>query len=459
MSAREAAGLLSQEAPQIGYRLGVIGTSLVQQNDLASSSLKISYSSRGWLRWAQVLSNNLFYCPIWWDNTVYTGWEPSGVAGTTRYFRGLNAGVSGQTFQQILDRKSYFNNIDVDIIVIDMGTNDVGSYDGNTIQNARETIANYYLSLGKIVILLPILARDTTAWASGSVSRKVANYINSRTRTFCNSRRNCYLFDWNQAWVDMNNPTDTVPVTGNTDDGTHFIPRGAYFVGKAFAAFLATILPAAQPRTWGVDDTYDATYNPYGNLITNPFMYGNSGANGTGSTGNVANGFRSERSTGGSTVVASKEVRADGRGSWQVLTYTPSGAAVDLFYLRTSTANTTHGLANGDWVQASCVVNAAAYAWRGITLYLADQVANSYSSYGMEPYPTATSSANNWQSTEGFQGTLTTVPFPLANGSTDVRVRLEIRFDASLGGTPVLKVGEFELRKVPNTISVINTTV
>ena len=124
MSAREAAGLLSQEAPQIGYRLGVIGTSLVQQNDLASSSLKISYSSRGWLRWAQVLSNNLFYCPIWWDNTVYTGWEPSGVAGTTRYFRGLNAGVSGQTFQQILDRKSYFNNIDVDIIVIDMGTND-----------------------------------------------------------------------------------------------------------------------------------------------------------------------------------------------------------------------------------------------------------------------------------------------------------------------------------------------
>ena len=353
MSAREAAGLLSQEAPQIGYRLGVIGTSLVQQNDLASSSLKISYSSRGWLRWAQVLSNNLFYCPIWWDNTVYTGWEPSGVAGTTRYFRGLNAGVSGQTFQQILDRKSYFNNIDVDIIVIDMGTNDVGSYDGNTIQNARETIANYYLSLGKIVILLPILARDTTAWASGSVSRKVANYINSRTRTFCNSRRNCYLFDWNQAWVDMNNPTDTVPVTGNTDDGTHFIPRGAYFVGKAFAAFLATILPAAQPRTWGVDDTYDATYNPYGNLITNPFMYGNSGANGTGSTGNVANGFRSERSTGGSTVVASKEVRADGRGSWQVLTYTPSGAAVDLFYLRTSTANTTHGLANGDWVQAS----------------------------------------------------------------------------------------------------------
>jgi len=441
-------------SPQRGRRLGVIGTSLVQQNDIGSTT-KIAYSSRGWLRWAQVLSNGIFYCPVWNDQTVYAGWEPSGVAGSTRGFRGLNAGVSGQTYSQIFSRKEYLASLDCDIVVIDDGTNDVGGTAATVIQASREALADYYLSLGKIVILLPILARGTSVWASGSTSRKRANYINRMTREFCNKRRNCYLFDWNAAWVDMMQATDQIMKSGYSDDDTHFVPKGAYFVGKAFAAFLATILPPAQPRVWGVDDLFDATDNPFGNLLTNTFLLNTGGTNGTGSSGSVATGYRSERSSGASTVVASKETRSDGRGEYQVLTFTLSGSAVDVFYFRTSTADTNHSFAAGDWVVASCKIDASAYPWRGIDIFVQDQGSNGLIAYAMEPYPTATASTTNWQGTEGFSGLLETPPFQIVAGSTQLRWRVEARIDTTQAGSPVLKIGEVEMRKVTSPLTIL----
>lgn len=441
--------------PQRGRRLAVIGTSLIQHNDLATTT-KISHHSRGWLRWAHVLSGGIFYCPVWNDPTVYLGWEPSGTPGATRGFRGLNAGVSGQTYLQILARSTYLATLDCDIIVIDCGTNDVGSTDAPTIQATRESLADYYLSLGKIVILLPILARGTSSWASGSQSRKRANYINRLTRTFCNSRRNCFFFDWNASWVDMTQATDTIMKSGYSDDDIHFVPKGAYYVGKAFAAFLATILPAAQPRVFGVDDQDDATDNPTGNLLTNPFLTGTGGTNGTGSSGSVADSMRVERNSGGSSVVNSKETRSDGRGYYQVMTFTLSGSAVDIFYFRTNTANTTHGLAAGDWVVASCKVDASAYPFRGITLLAQDQGTNGLSAYGMEPYPSFSSTTTNWQGDEAWSGVIETPPFQLVTGSTDIRWRLEVRIDTTQAGSPVLKIGEVEMRKTTSPLTVLS---
>lgn len=442
--------------PQRGRRLAVIGTSLVQHNDLASTT-KISHHSRGWLRWAHVLSNGIFYCPIWNDQTVYEGWEPSGVGGTTRGFRGLNAGVSGQTFANIEARKAYLTTLACDIIVIDDGTNDMTNFSATVIQAAREALADYYLSFGKIVIFLPILARGTSSWASGGTARKRANYINRMTREYCNKKRNCFLFDWNASWVDMTQATDTIMKSGYSDDDIHFVPKGAYFVGKAFAAFLATILPAAQPRVWSQDDKYDATDNPFGNLLANPFLAGTGGALGTGASGasGVADGMRVERNSGASTVLCEKETRSDGRGFYQKMTFTLSGSAVDVFYFRTGTANTAHNASAGEWMVASCKVDASAYPWRGITLLAQDQGTNGLSAYGMEPYPSFSTNTTNWQGDEAFSGTIETPPFQLVAGSTDIRWRLETRIDTTQAGSPVLKVGEVELRKVTSPLTIL----
>lgn len=253
----------------------------------------------------------------------------------------------------------------------------------------------------------------------------------------------------------MTQATDTIPKSGFSDDDTHFAPKGAYYVGKAFAAFLATILPAAQPRVWGQDDKFDATDNPLGNLLANPFCTGTAGVNGTGSSGSVADGMRVERNSGASTVVASKETRSDGRGFYQVMTFTLSGSATDLFYFRTNAANTPHSLAAGDWVVASCKVESSAYPWRGVTLLCRDTGTNGLSAYGMEPYPSISAPTLNLQGDEAWSGVIETPPIQLVSGSTDLNWRVEIRIDTTQAGSPVLKIGEVEMRKTTSPLTVL----
>lgn len=447
---------LPDVVPTRGYRLGVIGTSLVQQNGVGASSPKISYSSRGWLSWAKFYSGRRFWSPIWFDSTVYTGWEPSGTPGATRYFQGLNAGVSGQFITQIDARKQFLvDNIDCDIVVIDAGTNDMGPSTKEDIQTLRESLAEYYRSYGKIVILMPILARGTVSWAGGSAERAKANWINRKSRSFCATRRNCYFFDWNASWVDFAG-TYGEPKTGFSPDGIHFNPKGGEAVGKAFADFLATILPAPQNVSAYPDDLYNGTNNPFGNRMANPLCTGSFNGNGTGSTGNVATGMRSERSTGGSTIVASKETRADGLGDYQVMTITPSGGAEDLLYFRTATANTTlTGILTGEWVQARCKVETNNYAgFTAVDLFLQDQTAGGMTAYDMEVFNSG--SVNEKWAAQARAGYLETPPFQIGANDAAVRWRAEIRIDTTVTAACVVKFGEVELRRVDNPRTLLN---
>ncbi|TCU34143.1 SGNH/GDSL hydrolase family protein [Rhizobium azibense] len=444
--------------PTRGRRLGVIGTSLVQQNDLGAtgSSNKASHSSRGWLSWARFYGQGLFDCPIWYDPGVYVGWEPSGVAGTSRLFQGLNAGVSGQTISEIDARKSFLvENVDCDIVLIDAGTNDAASLAKEVNQAGREALADYYLSYGKIVVLLPILARTTAPWPGGGTTRARANWINAKSRDFCRTRRNCYHFDWNEPWVDAASQYGT-PIAGYTADGTHTVPKGGEAIGKALVEFLKTILPAGSKRVSSPDDKYSAADNPRGNLLANPFLTGTTGTNGTGSSGTVADGMRVERALGASTVVASLEARPN-RGFWQVMTITPSGGAEDKIYFRTNSADTPHSFPNTEWVQASCELETNDYAgFVGATLALLDMnggTALQYS-YGMEVYNNG--SANEKWAAQARSGLLLTPPMKIATGSTALRWRLEVTFDASVAGTPIVKCGAVELRPVQDPRTLLN---
>jgi lysophospholipase L1-like esterase len=448
--------LASARTPARSYRLGVIGTSLVQQNDVATSG-KVSHWSRGWLSWARVLSKGIFNTPIWFDDRVVSGWEPSGTPGATRYFTGLNAGVSGQTTAQIWERRFFLTNtVNCDIIVIDAGTNDVASYDKEYVQSYREALADFYLSRGKLVILLPILARGTSVWAAGVTERKKLSWINNKSIAFCRSRSNCFYFDWNKPWINFQASTSG-PISGYSPDDLHFAPKGGYAVGKAFAEFLATILPPAQPRVWSPDDLFDSVANPLGNLITNPFLLSTTGTVGTGVTGTVASSMRVERNTGSSTAVASKETRADGLGEYQVVTFTQVSTGENLFYFRTNAADTPHSFAAGSWVQASCEVDLSAYAgWTGATLYLKDMHTDGLIAYAMEPFNNG--GGNDKWTSSAWKGQLVTPAIQLKSGSPSLRWRLEIRFDAGVAGSPIIKIGAVEMRQVADPREVVDYT-
>ncbi|MBD9511626.1 SGNH/GDSL hydrolase family protein [Ensifer sp. ENS10] len=441
-----------------GYRIGVIGTSLVNHNDFGTTSFsKISHSSRGWMSWARFYAQGLFVSPVWYDATVYRGWEPFGTPNTTRYFQGLNAGVSGDTGDQIWKRREYLTkNVDCDIVVIDAGTNDyldAATFTKERTQELRERLADYYLSFGKIVILLPILARNTNVLPAGGATRARMHWMNQKTRDFVRSRRSCYFFDWNEAWVDAASANGT-PNTGFSADGTHFLPKGGEAVGKAFADFLKTILPAGPKRVTAPDDLFMAGENPRGNILTNAFLTGTAGANGTGATGSVATGMRVERISGASTVVNSLEARP-GRGNYQVMTFTLSGAAEDKFYFRPSTTDTPHQLAAGDWVQASCEIETNNYAgFVGVSLLCLDLATGGHYSYAMEPYNSG--SANERWAAQARSGLLLTPPFQLKAGSTALKWRVEIVLAASVAGSPVVKVGAVELRQVENPKKALN---
>ncbi|MEM6748815.1 MAG: hypothetical protein AAF608_15465, partial [Pseudomonadota bacterium] len=259
------------------------------------------------------------------------------------------------------------------------------------------------------------------------------------------------FFDWNDAWVDRDD-SDGQPKTGYSSDGIHFTPLGGYFVGKALAGFLAGIIPDPYPRVFSPDDLYDATDNPLGNFLTNPFLIGTSGAL-SDATGEMADGMRLERSAGTSTAVASKEAAEKG-GSKQVITITPAGSDSE-FRFRTSSANTSHAHGGG-WMQASCKVDVegAGDALNYITLSIDDQASNGVECQGMWEHDD--SGLLPWNFGEDWSGTIITPPAQLMADSTDVRWRVTMGVNGASSSTPVVKFSEVELRAVEDPRTALN---
>lgn len=247
-------------------RIAILGTSLVQQNHIGDIQ-SLATSARGWMSWAEVLSHGRLSCPVHHDPSVLSGWEPSNRPGISRFFRGLNFGVSGQKAIEIERRLPLLLQSDFDLILVDAGTNDMMVETRQTIADTRARIASALLAAGKTVILLPILARGVGKWPSGGAERAKAHWINRQGIEFAASHANCHVFDWNAAWVDPENEFGE-PHDGYSDDGTHFAVTGAFAVGKQLAAYLETIVPRATDRILPRDDRFDPINNPTGNLAS-----------------------------------------------------------------------------------------------------------------------------------------------------------------------------------------------
>lgn len=436
---------------QRGTRIGFIGESLVEHHHTSNSSYKMSSWSRAPLNWAQVLNPGMFLFDAWYDQSVRPGWEPSG-PGTTVGFSGCNAGVGGQTSDQIALRKGYFvNNVDVDIVLISTGTNSITNSTAADIHEKRREMVDYYLARGKTVVLFTVLNRSTASWPNTGNYRKKCYHVNQLSRAMVATRKNCFLFDWNEVWVDFTS-ADGNPRPGFSPDGTHFSTLSAYHIGKKLGEFLKALLPPGSKRVLSPDDKYDATYNPLGNLMANPAMFGTSGTASAPVTGSVADNMRMLRNTGAGAVACSKETRSDGKGYWQTFTFTPSGVAgTDLYYYQTSVTDIPHGLPVGTWVRGSVEVDCGAWAgWQGITLHVRDTAAAGILAYGMEDY-----SGDAWPS-EAWTGVIQTPPFQIVDATSSNRWQFRVKTKNDAAGTGTLKVGNLELRPVEDPRTIFN---
>lgn len=462
-------------------RWAAVGTSLINQMNLSSSGGSITYAAKSWMEWARALGCE-YQFDVWWDSTVWTGWEPSG-AGTSRYFWGANYGVSGQTQAQIAARIPDIIADHPDVLFLDDGTNDITTTDNFASLNAVDIqMENQLLAAGIKVVRLPILARDTACgtcsagWASGGVGRKVVAQLNKARYERARTTRGMYWFTWNNDFID---PTSVEgnPYPNFTAEGIHFTHLSAYPVGKQLKTWGITngLCRQPQPVITSTDDYYDQTNNTNGNMMPvvlaaasgsrpNPFMAGTTGVNGTGSSGTVATGYRVERSVGSNTTVANSIVaRTDNvnggvaRGNWQRLTFTQASNTQDRFYIRTPTATTNWpaGIVSTDWVEAGvCLRTPSAYAgFKSLRLALdltaAGGTTTGYAMNeqdngtpggsfpsGLLPYPNDT-----------FEICIRTPPQQVG-ASTGFRIRQEIVVDNAIAGTPVLDVAGFYVRKV-----------
>jgi hypothetical protein len=330
-----------------------------------------------------------------------------------------------------------------------MGTNDMGSstLTKEQIHEKRVQAVKQLTDAGIKVILLTILARDTTSWASGSATSKKANWVNAKTRTHFRNFKNVIVHDWNMDWVDVTT-TDGVPATAYSEDGIHFATRGGYRVGKGlWDRTLSKIVPIGNSRVSSPDDKFDATDNPFGVLNSNPFFTGTGGTTGTGVTGSVPTGMTIERTSGTScTAVASIVSKGVHNGNAARLTFTLGGSADETFYVRTSPADITHSL-GGKWVQPFVTISTstAADTIKAIKLTLIDQNdtnnrSDNFREIGTFYYPAEAIT----------EGQIVGRPIKLTSSSTTMRLRLRVEIIVNGAGSvaPVIDISKLGVRQI-----------
>ena len=257
--------------------------------------------------------------------------------------KSLNFGISGNTSTQMRARVDEVAGCDADIMWVLAGANDPS--DGVTSEEVElfaENMTYIYqrlLNSGKIVIAIPTLNRSLLNPASDNTAATIQGMQRWVVAQQHRGYRNFYVVDPNFNWTDPTSTT-SAPKTYYDYDGLHPRGLGMYWICRPVADLLNQLfpMPYAQPMV-SVRDVYNATYNPYGNLLPAGLLAGsnvNTGSGGPTFTGNWADNLTILGSAGtggtitGLTVDGSKTTMLDGAIAQQVVisgTGTGSGAS------------------------------------------------------------------------------------------------------------------------------------
>jgi lysophospholipase L1-like esterase len=440
-------GLRAQIGAPEGPTVALIGTSITDQNS-KNVQPPLTGPSRTWYTdgyatWLRILSNQRINLPV--DNDF---------------------GVSGDTFQNIYDRLDTAFAVEPDYLIIEGGSNDIGS---KTYEELRDIWLKIVLKVhneGIVPVILPMPPRAGAVLTAAQIRTQHRFYVFQRE--YCLKNRGFLFVDYYGYWLDQTSTT-SVPLANYVKaDNLHPMATGAYYMGKAIWEVLQTALPLRQSVVNAYADLYNATDNPTGTLLYNTTsnrstMAGTGGTEtanasltytGGGTGGGLAAGWTFLRGTATSvcTVTNTKEnPRTDaGRNSGErqvvQIASAGSGGADEVYNLRFTPA--IADVAAGDWYYAECTieVTGAPVNVSALELYLLEtRPSNSQTAVDLG----WNSSLSGVLPTVTWSGTLRTPPIQRSSDATALQVNLRARLSAAGGAASITyKVGDFVVRKV-----------
>ena len=218
-------------------------------------------------------------------------WVPFLLKKRARSRPDLNFGVNGDTSAALLDRIGAVCASDAQIVVVQIGTNDIGALTLAQSKANIDAIVSSLLAAGKHVILLPPLARSLATAAYRGHLFGMIRYVEEKRFS---GTRNLVVISTAAAYIDPLSATGA-PKSGLSYDGLHPVARGDYYTSLDVVAYLDKLLPPAAAAFFSVADSFSAG-NPTGNLLANGILDGTSGTfgglDGGASSGVIATGLQ-----------------------------------------------------------------------------------------------------------------------------------------------------------------------
>ncbi len=307
--------------------------------------------------------------PYWWN---MVGWRignsinnqsTQSVVDNRRY--GSNSGIGGDDMSETDARlQAILDTMPETHLVFCVGTNDINAGVSLATLNSRFVqLTTRTINSGKIPDWVPVFPRNATDGANdwGSVGntqaekRKIMVAHNEYREKYCRELGIIYT----PAHTKIS-AADGQAATGMTVDGLHLSAIAGWSVAGDWIQSHEHMLPKRN-NNFNAYDVYDASTNPYGNIL-NGALTGTGGAissgSGTGTvTGTIPNNFQLQKSTSTTTdCVAAIVSRTDGLpGNVLELTFTSYGTGSvsenwRLNYWTGSTTSLASWAVNGDWL-------------------------------------------------------------------------------------------------------------
>lgn len=315
----EIANVQDQRAV-VAPRVGALGDGSTSRSFL-TSAVSFHWQTNGILTWAKQLVGNR---AVFRYEDVYAS---SG--------KSTSAAIASEWHTTLA-------NSNVDFVVVAIGGNDPdNSISLSTTLSNLEIIYNTILAGDKEIIAVTLPQRTSSTTARLNHYKSVNSWIQQKARL----DRRIHVVDVTPYLSDATNATGE-PLSSRMPNGTNYNAQGAYYVGKLIANILISKLPYIDDLFSSAGDTYDATDNRYGNLLTNGILNGTGGSVGTGGTitGNIATGWTVNGATS-ITTTCSKVARTDGiSASWQQLAISGTpGSTAQINFQQTVSTNLTAG--------------------------------------------------------------------------------------------------------------------
>lgn len=387
----------------------------------------------------------------------YIGWACVLSGGRLTFSNSLNFGVAGDTSTQVLARTSSVIAAAPAFCVVHCGTNDVYASPSITHATTVANLAAIYAALvgaGIVVVAVPILPRskDASSGSMATAERQKLQRINNWIRRAALTTPGVILADPTLNIIDLTASNgdplgaSTAAATAYTYDGLHPAPRGAFWMGKAISDALSVFLPPASLLAVSQIDTYSATNNPTGNLLTNGWFTGTGGTAGTGASGSIASSWTLRRTSGTTgAIVGSKTTETVDNGTTYatqtvVVTAAAGSSTENLQILQTTGSNFTAGTDVIYGEMEVRVSSVTADSLRSIQLNLQD---------GTSSAICLAEEAGFYLPNGDWNGVLRTPSFTIASAATTLGLYLNIIIDGTVSSAGcTVEVCRAAIRKV-----------